>query len=190
MVGYTTVTRTRHVPRSEGEGCLNLNLPPVCILWASPYVPIRIPTTEPSIHPSTLLTSNVSATHRALLFSIPRLENFQRATPDFFSSTINLFLLDAYFLSRSSLSRKSIEHSAGKFSWKRGQSGVDRIPIYIQGVDKILTRSPRDAAEFHYANSGRELARKESWNNLHPATTRPRATVLLLDPTRQSARRQ
>ena len=50
--------------------------------------------------------------------------------------------------------------------------------IYIPGVDKILTRSPRDAAEFHYANSRREPPRKESWNNLHLgilATTRPRA---------------
>lgn len=58
------------------------------------------------------------------------------------------------------------------------EGGIGYLYIYIPGVDKILTRSPRDAAEFHYANSRREPPRKESWNNLHLgilATTRPRA---------------
>lgn len=39
-------------PGPPPQSCLNLNLPPVCILWASSYAPIRIPRAEPGIHTS------------------------------------------------------------------------------------------------------------------------------------------
>lgn len=63
--------------------------------------------------------------------------------------------------SPAKLGGKFSRHEGGGRSKERSDNYI-RIYVYIPGVDKILTRSPRDAAEFHYANSRRELPRKES----------------------------